>query len=912
MNKIYRVIWNKETGTWNAVSEYAKAKGKSSSSAGAGGVFSGMVFTAVRFAYTMVMSGLLIATGQVAYGATGTEYQANTDNLCYYDTTTQSVICGDGSTSATNTTDTRTPKSVVMGMGATSDGESNVAVGRASHAAGTAAIALGSGAQANANAAIAMGVNASASQRNALAMGSSASSATEDSVAIGKDVKVLDTGAPQTDQEGSVAIGSRTEVSGKGSVGIGRNVRATARNAVAIGDAALATDSQAVAIARDAQASGAGAVAMGSASRSTNSHTTALGVSANASVSRSVALGSDAVADRIGFNIATSPVTTDANATFATNQVYANAGATQAAKNAVIATVRNTTTNRYGAVSVGNADVTRQIINLAPGSEDSDAVNVAQLKAATTHYYSVNDGGTQGSNYNNDGATGGNSLAAGVGAQASGISSTAIGHNANASNSASNATAVGAGASATVANSVALGSNSVANVAAGAVGADPLGAATSTDNSTWKATHAAVSVGNGTTVTRQITSVAAGTQDTDAVNVAQLKAAGFTLKATSSTGGEATTVANDKIQNGETVTVDAGKNIKVTHTANQVSIATKDDVSFNSVTAGTGTNAVVLDDKGVNVGGKTYISNAGLDANGKKVTNVADGIIGKDSKDAINGGQLFAQGEGVKNIIGGSTTYDPTTGTYINNNIGGTGKGNINDAIQTVNTKADTNATEIAKGLNFGANDQTATSNTAINRKLGETIGIKGSITDTTIATSGENVITRTDANGNINIELAKNAKFDSVTTGNTLVDNSGITIKAPTTGTTTDVKLTASGLDNGGNKITNVAAGVDATDAVNVSQLQGLAHHINNRIDDVSDDANSGVSSAMAMAALPQAYLPGKSMLTGGIASYNGEGAVAVGFSKLSDNGRWVLKVSGSADTQGNAGGAVGAGFHF
>ena len=55
MNKIYRVIWNKETGTWNAVSEYAKAKGKSSSSAGAGGVFSGMVFTAVRFAYTMVM-----------------------------------------------------------------------------------------------------------------------------------------------------------------------------------------------------------------------------------------------------------------------------------------------------------------------------------------------------------------------------------------------------------------------------------------------------------------------------------------------------------------------------------------------------------------------------------------------------------------------------------------------------------------------------------------------------------------------------------------------------------------------------------------------------------------------------------------------------------------------------------------
>ena len=88
------------------------------------------------------------------------------------------------------------------------------------------------------------------------------------------------------------------------------------------------------------------------------------------------------------------------------------------------------------------------------------------------------------------------------------------------------------------------------------------------------------------------------------------------------------------------------------------------------------------------------------------------------------------------------------------------------------------------------------------------------------------------------------------------------------------------------------------------------MGNQLNNRINEVKDDANAGVSSAMAMAALPQAYIPGKSMLTGGMATYNGQGAVAVGLSKLSDNGRWVLKVSGSADTKGNAGG--GAGFHF
>ena len=126
--------------------------------------------------------------------------------------------------------------------------------------------------------------------------------------------------------------------------------------------------------------------------------------------------------------------------------------------------------------------------------------------------------------------------------------------------------------------------------------------------------------------------------------------------------------------------------------------------------------------------------------------------------------------------------------------------------------------------------------------------------------------------------------------------------------------------------QIQNVAAGVvsaTSTDAINGSQLyataEGLAgttinmgNQLNNRINEVKDDANAGVSSAMAMAALPQAYIPGKSMLTGGMATYNGQGAVAVGLSKLSDNGRWVLKVSGSADTKGNAGGAVGAGFHF
>ncbi|QIM62022.1 hypothetical protein A1D29_01115 [Pasteurellaceae bacterium Orientalotternb1] len=191
-------------------------------------------------------------------------------------------------------------------------------------------------------------------------------------------------------------------------------------------------------------------------------------------------------------------------------------------------------------------------------------------------------------------ASGTSSFSGGDKSVASGEKSIAIGLEAKSTHS--NTIAIGSEAVAKVNQGVALGAKSVADVAAGVVGSDPLLVATDKNNNTWTSTHSAVSVGNGTTVTRQITSVAAGTQDTDAVNVAQLKASGFKLAASHSEG-ESTTIADDKIQNGETVTVDAGKNIKVTHTANQVSIATKDDVEFTSVTTGN----TVMNNEGITV-----------------------------------------------------------------------------------------------------------------------------------------------------------------------------------------------------------------------------------------------------------------------------------------------------------------------
>ncbi|OAV31137.1 hypothetical protein AO366_2001 [Moraxella catarrhalis] len=191
------------------------------------------------------------------------------------------------------------------------------------------------------------------------------------------------------------------------------------------------------------------------------------------------------------------------------------------------------------------------------------------------------------------------------------------------------------------------------------------------------------------------------------------------------------------------------------------------------------------------------------------------------------------------------------------------------------------------------------------------------------------NNITVTESNS---VALGSNSAISAGTQAGTQAKKSdgtaGKTTTAGATGTVkgfagqTAVGAVSVGASGAERRIQNVAAGeisATSTDAVNGSQLykatQGIANATNelgHRIHQNENKANAGISSAMAMASMPQAYIPGRSMVTGGIATYNGQGAVAVGLSKLSDNGQWIFKINGSADTQGNAGAAVGAGFHF
>ncbi len=459
-----------------------------------------------------------------------------------------------------------------------------------------------------------------------------------------------------------------------------------------------------------------------------------------------------------------------------------------------------------------------------------------------------------------------------------------------------------------------------------------------------------------------IRNVGRGELNSDAVNVGQLREVTIALDR-----GWDITAQGDiatQVRQGDAIDLNSRDgNIKVSRTlvnnvaafdantglaavpagTNDISFDLNPDISVVSVTAGDTT----INDNGLMIAGGPSITKSGIDAADNKVTNVQNGEVTAESQDAINGSQLYAQGTGISSIIGGNTVYNPDDGTFTNSNIGGTGQSNIDGAIASIrqgtieinenlqvntanitNNTTDiaanttniatntsnimTNATNITTnttniktntdrldaGLNFGAD-----SGATINKPVGD---------ESVLSFTGGNNITTTAEGSSIKFDLNGNISVDSVTAGTTVINSSGITMQD-------GPSMTAQGLYAGNQRMTGVADGVEAKDAVNYSQLSALDSRLNNnmndlgyRIDEVEDDANAGISAAMAMSALPQAFISGKSLIGGGVSTYNGESAVAIGFSKLSNDGRWVIKVNGTADTQGNVGGAIGAGFHF
>ena len=979
MNKVYRLVWNKATQTWNAVSEYAKSQGKSSNAVimpSLKGAYR-VMRTFMRFAYTALMSALLLLSGRAAIAVTGTTTSSGTSvtnagshNTCYYDTTTQSVVCGDVSTkvpgvygAGTSSAPSRISQSVVLGQGAevadSFSRESSTDTIMYSHA-----VAIGQTAKANGYQSVAVGANSETSRRSTalgfgakagghnkttaapdgelygVAIGYKADAPRHHSVAIGAEAKVnaiattdtarsdailqsnpqnglIDGATSASDSAGAMALGRGTKANGYAAIAHGLNAEATAAFSTAIGANSKADKMETIALGSRAEATGHHAISIGSsfkqdgATKASGENSIAIGTKAYSPTNNAIAIGTntkstsletiavgnaaDVGGSQFGIAIGSgAKLNTDSTATGkntaiaigyqaeateldanafgrkarATGQTSLAMGVESASKGiSSIAVGANTKTDDKDGIAIGNTAATGTGHNNTAVGSYSEA-NVGWSTALGTRAYTNANGalaaGTMAS------AEGQRATAIGSFSFAEGLTSTALGYNAIATQTATSGTAMGTGtvidgkmsgawaaaphanphqydntkrsivggegnyaignenivgnltknsvvfgnkikigaegatltttnpagqgnsiksreeavtytnatalenvvaignsSKVTVSNGVALGSNSVANVDKEEEGSDPLNAVTNKQNSTWKATHAAVSVGDGTDVTRQITSVAAGKNDTDAVNVAQLKAAGFELSVSQTGGGisedktQPSNLSDKKVKNGETVTVDAGKNIKVTQTGKTVSIATKDEVGFTKITLGDATNNTVL----------TSTAN-GLDVGGDKITNVANGTA---DTDAVNVSQLkaaqaaatskVAAGNGISvtpvvDATTGSTTYTVAADTTTLNVGDGTSGNPAGKVIAP--TGADVNklatAGDIANAINKSGFQATAGGNLASGTNATPTT-VKPGQKVTFAAGNGLTVKQDVDANGDQSYTYAVNAQ---------------------------------------------------------------------------------------------------------------------------------------------------------
>jgi autotransporter adhesin len=563
-----------------------------------------------------------------------------------------------------------------------------------------------------------------------------------------------------------------------------------------------------------------------------------------------------------------------------------------------------------GAASVGDVanGQFRQLNGVAAGTVDSDAVNVAQLKAldATvaankTEYYSVNS--TGGTNEDNLGATGvdgiasgknavtsanagvamglgatasgaGNAVAVGSAAVASAQNALALGAGSTASaenaismgwgsqSTAMQGTAIGNGAQSLVASSVALGSGSVSDRAiAGTQGTIPAGTNFVVPyNTTDRTLLGAVSVGNATSY-RQITNVADGTEQQDAVTVRQLTGALQSFAVSPTKYFHANSMAADSAAVG----------------TDSVAIGPQSIVNGNNgIGMGNGATVQASAPGGIAIGQSSTSGAADAVALGTQASaNVVQGVaIGAASSVTQVGGVALGAGS-VASTASGVAGYIPPSATPAQRTAIGATTGTL--AAVSVGDAASGQYRQIT-GVAAGTVDSDAVN-------VSQLKAVQGQVTQIDQGTVKYD--TKTDGTAN----------YNSVTMGG-----------SNTTGPVT---------------VHNVAAGVEGTDAVNVNQLnaglEGNRQYTDQRFNQLSGDlrknakrASAGTAGAIATANLPQAYIHGQSMVSVGVGGYDGEAGIALGVSKLSDNGRWVVKFSASGNTRGKLGVGAGAGFHW
>ena len=748
MNRVYKIVWSKTKNAYVVTSEVARSHTKSASG------------KAVKAALAAAVGMGVLMGGYVADAAPATNPSGDGPG----------IAIGTGSSS-------QKVDSTAVGKNAKTTGESALAVGYDSIADADGAMAVGNGNKAMAGGSLAVGARNIAQGMGGLAIGENNTAEGDGSAAVGHSNKVHAMGTYAFGLQNAVwkmysqAYGMNNIVSEANSFAYGNSNQVGSMNSFAFGGGNLNTARWAVTVGNTNKVGGEHSFAAGfyNTIGSTSKDAVAIGQNARVGVSN--------------FNVATTI---------------------------------DPTTGKITAVYNGEVDATNSV---AIGHE-------ANVMALNSVALGENTGVTK---------DGKNGTAIGGEASVKAENGTAAGFKATVR--AKSGVALGASSFVDAEGGIALGRNSVAERKSGRAGYDfTTGAVSTVNDSTWKATDGAVSVGSSAN-TRQITGVAAGTEDTDAVNVAQIK--GLAKKIVASTA-DYRLVQNASSADGS-YTVDTNGDIDLTvedknHAGQKETVKLKDIASksklddvinkglqFDANVGGVQTNklgskitvkgegtAADTDYSGENL--KTFITqdpagNTTIDVkmnkNLKVETVVATGENGKDGKIGINGKD-------------GQTT---------NISVTRDGKPGVDGAPGTTTTrivyeKPDGTKEEVATlndGMKYGGD-----TGAVIKKKLNEQVNVVGGITDTNKLTTEDNLGVVSDGSNNLKVRLAKALKgLESVTTGDTVMNNSGVTINNGAAGN--PVSLTKNGLNNGGNKITNVAAGdvsANSTDAVNGSQL--------------------------------------------------------------------------------------------
>lgn len=776
-----------------------------------------------------------------------------------------------------------TGNSVVLGNKAKSETTESVVIGGNTTNTGRWSVTLGDKANGNSQYGVTIGDRASTGKGgNAIAIGLMAKTSNEK---VGGNSQTAVGVASYADGEAASAFGATANATGALATAVGRNSKALALSASAFGDSASASAWGATALGRGASARADNSIAVGSEAVTEGRESTALGRRSYAGAQSAAALG------------------TGANASGVVSTAVGNGAKASA----------------LGASALGNT---------------ADASGRGSMAFGYASKASGVDALASGSNAN---ASSMNAVAVGKDSNSSAVNAIALGTSSNVS--AVSAVVIGTQAKGTHENSVTLGSYSSSaandfNQTAKALSSfdDKAKGTTVNYNGTFSTQKGAVSVGDGKLV-RQIQNVGAGritATSNDAVNGSQLYQAYYNAGFNIQNNDKETSRINT---HGKVNFVD-GKNTEVVvkdgENAANITVNLKDDITVKSVTA----NNVTV--------GPVTINQDGINAGDKKITNVSNGTISADSKEAVNGSQLYA----AKNELNTNITKAAAaakTEVKAGTNVEVTSEtGANNQTIYTVNAK-DTSAsveaasdavtvtvgekTEVKNGIsvttvtnykvdlsqktkdeikNAGGRGfnvtASASEGTVVNEVTEETVQSTATKMDKLTLDAGKNIKLTHKKGKVLSVAVSDTPTFKNVTTKGDL--NVGGTVHAH------------GGLDVHNNRIVNVADPKDPTDAVNKRYVDNAVKNINNninrldnKIDHVDRKLRAGIAGATAISFLQRPNEAGKSLVSVGVGGYRNENAIAVGYGRNSDNNKISIKVGASINSRSdvNWGGSIG-----